>query len=132
MSWDPVSYLKSRHTRVLLGLRDACHKYHGEYNVNDNQPGYTITLDQVLAELKTREHIPGKQEAKLLRRLMAQNRLTAEQVRAVPKYATLLAQAQYRRVVDAQTYERYRKCAPNATVTKKMLVRTSSAVDGQR
>lgn len=127
MSWDPATYLKSRHTKVLLGLRDACHRYHGEYNINDGQPGYTITLDQVLAELKTREHVPGKQEARLLRRLMAKNRMTAEQIRAVPKFATLLAQVQYRKVVDAQTYEKYKKYAPNATVTKKMLVLPKAA-----
>lgn len=122
MSWDPVGYLKTRHTKVLLKLRDACRMYHGTYNVGEPHERHQITVEQVLSELNTREHIPGKSEMKLLRRLMAKNKMTEKQVREVPKFATLLAQAQYRRVVDADTYNLYKEAAPDCWVTKKMLV----------
>ena len=121
MTWDPIAYLKRQHTRQLFGLRDACHMFHGSYGVIDSNNGF-ITLQQVLDELNTREHIPGKREAKLLRRLMSQNRMTAEQVKAVPKFATMLAQAQDRRVVSAHTYNLYKHAAPGSWVTKKMIV----------
>lgn len=104
MTWDPIAYLRARHTRQLLDLRNACHKFNGYYDISDGG-NCCVELQQVLDELNTREHIPGKKEAKLLRRLMAQNHLTAEQVRAVPKFATMLAQTQARRVVSREMYE---------------------------
>ena len=121
MDWDPIAYLKRQHTKQLLSLRNACHMFHGSYGVIDSNHGY-VTLQQVLDELNTREHIPNKKESKLLRRLMSQNRMSAEQVKAVPKFATMLAQVQDRRVVSAYTYNLYKHAAPNCWVTKKMIV----------
>ncbi len=121
MVWDPIAYLKSKHTRELLPLRNACHKFNGYYDICDNS-GCVITLEQVLDELNTRPHITRGNEAKVLRRLMAQNRMTEEQVRAVPKFATALAMAQPRRVVSAEKYNRYKMAAPECWVTKKMVV----------
>lgn len=121
MAWDPIEYLKGKHTRELLLLRNACHKFHGHYDIADGGCCF-ITHEQVRDELNTREHIPRGKEAKLLRRLMAQNHMTAEQVRAVPKFATELAMAQTRRVVSAETYQMYKQHAPNSWVTKKMVV----------
>lgn len=106
MTWDPIAYLKNKHTRELLSLRDACHKFNGHYDISDGCNCF-ITLEQVRAELNTREHIPAKKEAKLLRRLMSQHKMTAEQVKSVPKFATMLAMAQDRRVVDAETMAKY-------------------------
>jgi len=121
-SWDPVVYLKERHTRELLSLRNDCHKFHGEVGIDDKNSQCRVTLQQVLDELNTREHIPSKQEAKLLRQLMGQNKMTEAQVRAVPKFATMLAQAQHRRIVSPEVLALYKKSAPHCWVTKKMLV----------
>jgi hypothetical protein len=119
--WDPVAYLKGRSTKALLGLRDQCHKFNGYYNLFDSN-SVGVSIQQVLDELNTREHVASRQENKMLRHLMAQNRMTADQVRAVPKFRTMLAQAQYRRVVDADTYNKYKQHAPDSWVTKKMVV----------
>lgn len=40
------------------------------------------------------EHIPNKQEAKLLRRLMSETGNTEEEIRDIPKYRRMLAEAQ--------------------------------------
>lgn len=121
MAWDPIEYLKGKHTRELLLLRNACHKFNGYYDIADGGNCF-ITHDQVRNELNTREHIPRGKEAKVLRRLMAQNKMTADQVRAVPRFVTELAMAQPRRVVSADTYNQYKQHAPDAWVTKKMIV----------
>lgn len=120
--WDPIAYLKGLHTRALMSLRNDCHKFRGECDVLDNHSPCVVTLQQVLDELNTREHVPAKKERTLLRRLMAQNRMTEQQVRAVPKYATMLALAQDRRVVSAETLAMYKREAPHSWVTKKMVV----------
>jgi hypothetical protein len=126
-SWDPVAYLKGVNTRALLELRNDCHKFHGYCDVLDNHSHCVVTTQQVLDELNTREHIPCKQEAKLLRRLMSQNKMTEKQVRAIPKFATMLAQAQYRRVVSAEMCNLYKQHVPSLWVTKKMLVLPAAA-----
>lgn len=122
MTWDPIAYLKRQHTRQLFQLRDACHKFHGYYDITENNGSAVVTIEQVLDELKTRPHIAKGKEAKLLRRLMAENCMTEEQIRAIPKFATLLAQAKPRRVVSAEMYNQYKKAAPDCWVTKKMIV----------
>jgi hypothetical protein len=121
MTWNAEQYLKGQHIRQLLQLRNACHKFNGYYDICDHS-GCVVTIDQVLAELNTRPHLARGKEAKLLRRLMAENRMTDEQVRAIPKFATMLAQAQPRRVVSAETYNQYKMAAPECWVTKKMIV----------
>jgi hypothetical protein len=126
-TWDPVAYLKGVNTRGLLELRNDCHKFHGYCDVLDNHSHCVVTLQQVLDELNTREHIPCKQEAKLLRRLMSQKKMTEKQVRATPKFATMLAQAQYRRVVSAEMCNLYKEHVPSLWVTKKMLVLPATA-----
>lgn len=121
MTWDPVEYLKGQHTRQLFQLRDACHKFHGYYDVADHS-GCVVTIEQVLDELKTRPHIAKGKEAKLLRRLMAENRMTEAQIRAIPKFVTMLAMAKPRRVVSAEKYNLYKWASPDSWVTKNMVV----------
>lgn len=53
------------------------------------------TESELIAELNTRPHIPGRAEGKVLRRLMAQTGWTADQLRAHPKFGEELADAQY-------------------------------------
>jgi len=75
----PVPQLKDLHTKVLMGLMSEARSY--QYDRIDprfaskdwvicgnenHKDGYT--LEQIKAELNTREHIPNKKEAKKLRR----------------------------------------------------------------
>lgn len=52
-------------------------------------------VGEIEAELKTRPHIPGKAEGKLLRRLMSETGWTEETLRAHPKFGEQLADAQH-------------------------------------
>lgn len=61
----------------------------GEYQ------GVSATIDELLAELETRPHVPSRSEGKLLRRLMAQTGWTADQLRAHPKFGAQLADNQH-------------------------------------
>jgi len=47
---------------------NKCRKLHGYYDILDNHSACVVTIEQVKAELATREHIPNKQEAKALRK----------------------------------------------------------------
>lgn len=66
------------------------------------------TQSEVLAELATRPHVPSKGEGKLLRRLQAQTGMSADQLRAHPKYGAQLADFQHprRRVITPAEAER--------------------------
>ena len=56
-----------------MGLLDAIHRVGGHwYSPGGSDSGYS--LDEVKAELATREHVPNKPEAKALRREAAQGR----------------------------------------------------------
>lgn len=74
MNWDPVQWLKTQHTRELMGLRKSIYRCKGSYDVSDNHQGMTVTLEQLKAELATREHIPNKKEGKAIRRAKAQGK----------------------------------------------------------
>lgn len=87
MSWDPIAYLKSRHTRQLLQIRDMIYRVSGynRYIIPENEVGcdpindYSgggcwVTLEQVKAELATRPHIPNKKEAKAIRQARAKGK----------------------------------------------------------
>lgn len=92
--WDQVAHLKSCRTEVLLQYRQACYKFGGWFSVfTGDSSGPGVNIKNVLAELGTREHIPNKKEARVLRRLMSQNKMTAEEIRAIPKFANQLSQA---------------------------------------
>lgn len=53
------------------------------------------TTAELVAELDTRPHVPGKPEGKTLRRLMAKTGWTEEQLRAHPRFGMELADAQH-------------------------------------
>lgn len=72
-TFDVKKYLHSKHTRELLQLRDACYAMPHGYDVTDNDGGRYIYLSDVLAELATREHIPNKAEAKIIRQQRAKH-----------------------------------------------------------
>lgn len=61
-------------TRYLMALRDACYKNGGNWYspVDKNGPGYY--MQDILAELSTREHVPNKREGQALRRAAAGRR----------------------------------------------------------
>jgi hypothetical protein len=87
MTFDPIAYLKGRHTKQLLNLRDSIHAVNGwakdesgnyKYpsteiviHVGEKYENKIVNLAQVKAELATREHIPNKAEAKVLRQIKA-------------------------------------------------------------
>lgn len=50
---------------------------------------------EILSALNTREHIPGKREAKVIRRLRAETGMSVEELRAHPKYGQELVDAQF-------------------------------------
>lgn len=83
-TWDPIEYLKKRHTKELLNIRDMIYRVSGynHYDVTDGEVGcdpindYSggrcwVSLEQVKAELATRPHIPNKTEAKAIRQAQA-------------------------------------------------------------
>jgi len=72
--WDAVEYLKRCHTRVLMQYRDKCCKFNGYYDILDNHSECVVTIEQVKTELSTREHIPNKKEAKVIRQERAKRK----------------------------------------------------------
>jgi hypothetical protein len=82
--WNAVEYLKKRHTKELLNIRDMIYRVSGYnyYDVTDGEVGCDplsdcsggrcwVTLEQVKAELATRPHVPNKAEAKVIRQQRA-------------------------------------------------------------
>jgi len=87
--WDPIAYLKGRHTKQLLGLKAELYRHNGggryihpaqgtekqaaeeDYAyldvIGDGNSGCVVTLAEIKAELATRPHVPNKQEAKVIR-----------------------------------------------------------------
>jgi hypothetical protein len=53
------------------------------------------TLDEIIATLNTRPHVPSKREAKTIRRLRAQTGQTEAWLRAHPTYGQEIADAQF-------------------------------------
>ena len=58
-------HLQETHTRILLEYLSHARKCGGWFSPFDNNVGFTTT--EIKEELSTREHIPNKQEAKLIR-----------------------------------------------------------------
>lgn len=85
--WDPVAYLKTQHTRVLMQMRVSAYRCGGYnykydramtdeevfYDPFDSHTNY-VSLAQIKAELATREHVPNKKEARVLRQQRAKRR----------------------------------------------------------
>jgi hypothetical protein len=84
--WDPIAYLKGRHTKQLLGLKAELYRMNGGGRVaraidatqaseedyyldviGEGNSGCIVTLAEIKAELATRPHVPNKQEAKVIR-----------------------------------------------------------------
>ena len=81
--------------------------------------GTKVTLfasrDEILAELSVREHVPGKREAKVIRRLQAQTGQTEEWLRAHPKFGMEIADAQNpnrRTITPAEAAQRAKYYSP--------------------
>ena len=92
--WDPIAYLKGRHTKQLLGLKAELYRMNGggrdiqrtlgteqQASVHDDvyldvigegNSGCIVTLAEIKAELATRPHVPNKHEAKAIRQEQAQ------------------------------------------------------------
>lgn len=71
-TWDPIAYLEGLHTRQIMDLRNDCYKFsYDMVNMIEYPPYNPITLDQIRQVLATREHIPNKAEAKILRQQKA-------------------------------------------------------------
>jgi hypothetical protein len=62
------------------------------------------TLAEILSVLNTREHVPSKAEAKVIRQLQAKTGQSEEWIRAHPKYGQMLADVQFpnRRRISAR------------------------------
>jgi hypothetical protein len=116
-------------TRVLLAMVDDLRNSYSEttcwYRPETSSTSriYEGSMDSIKAELTKRPHVANKTEAKMLRRLMAETRMTEQQIRQVPKYKTMLAEASGNLIkVSKQKFELYQRFAPDAEVTRKMSV----------
>lgn len=95
--FDPSAYLKELHTKQLMQLRDKIYKItpqkdsnlhfssehemylhsinsEPKYDVSNSFKEWYVTLNDVRRELKTREHIPNKEEAKEIRQQRAKHK----------------------------------------------------------
>jgi hypothetical protein len=82
--WEPVAYLRTRHTHVLMKMRESAYRCSGRntYALKDEEVFYDpfdtrlhyVSLAQIKAELATREHIPNKKEARKIRQERAKAR----------------------------------------------------------
>lgn len=83
---DKVGFLRQAYTKQLLQYKAGC--YNGEnwhfpqrwvvaevgsiwVRPEDGSPGFSVTIDELKAELATREHIPDKKEKRTLRQTRA-------------------------------------------------------------
>jgi hypothetical protein len=106
-------------TRILLvmqaDLRNSGHStvtWYRPESLHSNRV-YEANSDQVRAELAKRPHVMNKAESKLMRKLQAQTRMSEEQIRNIPKYKTMLADASGNLIkVGAQKFELYKRHAP--------------------
>jgi hypothetical protein len=87
MNWDPVAWLKTSHTRVLMKMRERVYRT-GGYNYYEYGPTTDeeclydpfdtnknfVSLAQIKAELATREHVPNKKEARAIRQERARRK----------------------------------------------------------
>lgn len=73
---DKQEYLKSIETRQLMSWRERAYACGGNYtpfNPHSNTAMF-FSIEDLKAELSTREHIPNKKEAKVLRQTKAKER----------------------------------------------------------
>jgi hypothetical protein len=84
LAWDGVAYLRTRHTRVLMQMRESAYRCSGRntYALADEEVFYDpfdtrmhyVSLAQIKAELTTREHVPNKREARKIRQERARRK----------------------------------------------------------
>jgi hypothetical protein len=87
VNWDGAAYLRTRHTRVLMKMRESAYRCSGynyyEYGLaTDDEIFYDpfdsgqfyVSLAQIKAELATREHVPNKKEARQIRQARARRK----------------------------------------------------------
>jgi hypothetical protein len=76
MKMNKLEYLKSIETRQLMSWRErayACGGYYTPFNHHSNS-AMIFSIDDIKAELSTREHIPNKKEAKVIRQTKAKEK----------------------------------------------------------
>lgn len=66
------------------------------------------------------EHVPNKNEAKLLRKLMAETKLSEEEIRSIKKYRIMLSEAQDKGEKPTKTDKEKHKERIMKSVTKKL------------
>ena len=73
---NKLEYLKSIDTRQLMSWRERAYACGGYYTPFDHKSNSAMifSIEDIKAELGTREHIPNKQEAKALRQQKAKER----------------------------------------------------------
>lgn len=73
---NKVEYLKSIETRQLMSWRERAYACGGSYTPFDyhSNSAMIFSIEDIKAELNTREHIPNKKEAKVLRQTKAKER----------------------------------------------------------
>lgn len=67
--------LTTLYTRQLMKLRDYALAFGHDVDMTfnkSNDPECYVSIEQIKAELATREHVPNKQEAKIIRQRKAQ------------------------------------------------------------
>jgi hypothetical protein len=84
VKWDGAAYLKTRHTRVLMQMRESAYRVtaYNRYALRDDEVFYDpfdsglnyVSLAQIKAELATREHVPNKKEARQIRQARARRK----------------------------------------------------------
>ena len=73
---DKHEYLRSIETRQLMSWRErayACGGYYTPFNHHSNS-AMLFSIEDLKAELATREHIPNKKEAKVIRQTKAKEK----------------------------------------------------------
>ena len=94
-------YFKKINTRHLLSFRRqvTCKypRFEGDVELGyvcGSWLGYKMDWEALSEELSTRPHVSTGDEAKLLRKLKSDLKMTEEEIRKIPEYRKLLAEAE--------------------------------------
>jgi hypothetical protein len=94
-------YFKTASTRELLGLRRQVSfklpRFEGDQDLGYDSGswiGYKIDRVELYQELSKRPHVCTGLEAKLLRKLKSELKMSEEEIRKIPKYRQMLSDAE--------------------------------------
>lgn len=97
-------YFKKASTRELLALRRSVSiqkypRFEGDKLITFGRSwyefmGYEVDTESLYKELSTRPHVASGKEAKLLRQLKAQTKMSEKEIRENPKFKKMLAEAE--------------------------------------